>query len=201
MSDNNYQPGNTVRCAALALLLSLLTSCAGSLFKVKPAVQLPALPATAKSASAGGLTVRTTPLLTDEESQELFEANLPLSGVLPVRVELSYETGGVPLELKRSRFLLHDAAGHEWKLLSPKQAVARILKANDVYLYNPNSRRQFEEEFGAYAVDLKTPLTTAERRRQGFLFFQTPGKEPVRSQGALILSVSGLPQPLEIHLD
>ena len=200
MSDNNYQAGSAVKCGALALLLSLLTACAGSLFKVKPAVALPALPAAAKSASAGGLTMRTTPLLTDEESQELFEANLPLSGVLPVRVELSYDTGGVPLELKRARFLLHDGTGHEWKLLSPKQAGARILKANDVYLYNPHSRRQFEEEFGAYGVDLKTPLTAAERR-QGFLFFQTPGKEPVRSQGALILSVTGLPQPLEIHLN
>lgn len=201
MSDNNYQPGKAVRCVALALLLSSLTSCAGSLFKVKPAVELPALPAAAKSASAGGLTVRTAPLLTDEESQELFEANLPVSGVLPVRVELSYETGGVPLDLKRARFHLHDGSGHEWKLLSQKQAVSRILKANDVYLYNPHSRQEFEKEFGAYGIDLKTPLTAAERRRQGFLFFQTPGKEPVRSQGALILSVSGLPQSLEIQLN
>jgi hypothetical protein len=201
VSDNHYQLNNTVRCVALALLLSLLTSCAGSLFKVKPAVELPALPAASRSASAGALTVRTAPLLTDEESQELFEANLPLSGVLSVRVELSYETGGVPLDLKRARFHVHDGSRHEWKLLSPKQAVSRILKANEVYLYNPNSRREFEKEFGAYGIDLKTPLTAAERRRQGFLFFQTPGKEPVRSQSALILSVSGLPQPLEIHLN
>jgi hypothetical protein len=199
--DNFYQLRNAVRCVALVLLLSSLTSCAGSLFKVKPVVELPALPAAAKSAGAGGLTIRTAPLLTDEESQELFEANLPVSGVLPLRVELSYETGGVPLDLKRARFHLHDGAGHEWKVLSPKQAVAHILKANDVYLYNPHSRRQFEKEFGAYGVDLKTPLTAAERRRQGFLFFQTPGKEPVRSRSALILSVSGLPQPLEIHLN
>ena len=201
VNDNNRRLVNTARCLAIALLLSSLTSCAGSLFKVKPAVELPALPVTAKSANAGGLTLRTAPLLTDEESQELFEANLPLSGVLPVRLELSYETGGMPVDLRRARFHLHDGAGHEWKLITAKQAVARILKANDVYLYNPNSRKQFEKEFTAYGIDLKTPLTAGERRRQGFLFFQTPGKEPVRSPGALKLSVSGLPQPLEIQLN
>src|SRR3989442_14829054 len=122
---------------------------AASLFKVKPAAQLPPLADSAKHADAGGVTVPVAPLLTDEESQDLFEANLPLSGVLPVRVELSYETGGVPLDLKRARFLLHDGAGgdggHQWKALSPKEAVSRILKANDLTLYNPNSRKQFEK--------------------------------------------------------
>lgn len=181
--------------------MSSFISCGGSLFKVKPAVELPALPVTARSANAGGIVLRTAPLLSDEESQDLFEANLPLSGVLPVRVELTYETGGVPLDLKRARFHLQDAGGHEWKLLPTNQAVVRILKANDVYLYNPHSRKQFESEFAAYGIELKTPLTTAESRRQGFLFFQTPDKGPVRSPNALVLSVIGLPQPLEVHLN
>ena len=145
--------------------------------------------------------MRTAPLLTDEESQELFEANLPLAGVLPLRVELEYETGGLPLELQRARVKLRDREGHEWKMLSPKQAVSRILKANDVYLYNPHSRKQFEKEFTAYGIDLKTPITASERRRQGFLFFQSPGKEPLRSPNGLVLSISGLSQPLEISLN
>ena len=206
MIKNRYRLVLTIRCLGLALALSSLTACAaGSLFKVKPAVDLPPLPVTAKSGDAGGVAVRVAPLLTDEESQDLFEANLPLSGVLPVRVELGYETGGVPLDLKRARFLLRDGSGgnggHEWKALSPKQAISRIMKANDVYLYNPNSRKQFEKEFTAYAIDLKTPLSASEHRRQGFLFFQTPGKEPVRSTGGLVLSVAGLSQPLEIQLN
>lgn len=201
MNDNHYRLIKTLRYIALAVLLLLSTSCGGPLFKVKPAANLPALPAAAKSASAGGMTLRTAPLLTDEQSQELFEANLPVAGVLPVRIELNYETGGVPLELKPMRFHLHDGGGHEWKLLPPKQAVSRILKANDVYLYNPHSRKQFETEFAAYGIDLKTPLTTSENRRQGFLFFQTPGKEPVRSPNALVLSVTGFPQPLEIQIN
>ncbi|MDQ2976710.1 MAG: hypothetical protein M3R69_15040, partial [Acidobacteriota bacterium] len=63
----------------LAAVLLLTTSCAGSLFKVKPVVELPPLTGDVKSASAGGVTVRVAPLLSDEEAQELFEANLPLA--------------------------------------------------------------------------------------------------------------------------
>jgi len=199
--SNELKTCVAIRCLLLALLTSLSAACAGPLFKVKPAIELPALPANARSAGAAGLTLRTAPLLTDEASQELFEANLPLAGVLPLRVELEYETGGLPLELQRARVKLSDREGHEWKMLSPKQAVSRILKANDVYLYNPHSRKQFEKEFTAYGIDLKTPITASERRRQGFLFFQSPGKEPLRSPNGLVLSISGLSQPLEISLN
>jgi hypothetical protein len=180
--------------------LLLGTSCAGSLFKVKPAIELPPLAENARSATAGGVTVRVAPLMTDEESQDLFEANLPLGGVLPVRLELVFESGA-PVGVKQARFQLTDAAGKEWKLISAKAAVARILKANDVYAYNPNSRKQFEKEFTAYAIDLADPLSSANARRQGFLFFETPKKEPVASTQGLTLRVDRLPQPVEIKLN
>lgn len=177
-----------------------LGGCGGALFNVKPVVELPPLTGAVKSASAGGLMIRIAPLLSDEESQELFEANLPLGGVLPLRVELEHESG-LPIELKRARFRLRDAEGKDWKLLSPKQAISRILKANDVYVYNPNSRKQFEQDFTAYALNLKTPLSTTDRRRQGFLFFQTPNKESVASPRGLILLAERLPQAVEIGLN
>ncbi|MGH9967480.1 MAG: hypothetical protein ACREBG_06560 [Pyrinomonadaceae bacterium] len=184
-------------CISISLLL---TACGGALFKVKPIVELPPLTGDVKSASGGGITLKVAPLLSDEESQELFEANLPLSGVLPLRVELTHESG-VPVELKRARFRLRDAEGKEWKLLSAKQAISRILSANGVYAYNPNSRKQFEREFSAYAIDLKTPLSTSDRRRQGFLFFQTPNKEPVASPRGLVLLIERLAEPVEVKLN
>ena len=186
-----------VFCAYLALLVS---GCGGALFKVKPVVELPPLTGAVKSASAGGVTIKVAPLLSDEESQELFEANLPLAGVLPLRIEIEHESG-VPVELKRARFRLRDAEGREWKLLSTKQAISRILKANDIYLYNPNSRRQFEQEFTAYGLDLKSPRSSDDRRRQGFLFFQNPNKEPVSGLHGLELLSEHLPQPIHISLD
>src|SRR5215217_5408971 len=182
------------------LTVVLSTSCTGSLFKVKPVTDLPPLPANSRSADAGGVTIRVAPLLTDEESQELFEANLPLSGVLALRVELAFQSG-VPVEIKRARFRLRDSENKEWKLLSPKSAVSRIMKANGVYAYNPNSRKQFENEFGAYAVDLKTPLSSGDSRRHGFLFFQTPDKRPVRSGQQLTLTIERLPQPASITIN
>jgi hypothetical protein len=174
-------------------------SCTGSLFKVKPVAELPPLPANTRSADAGGVTIRVAPLLTDEESQELFEANLPLSGVLALRIDLAFQSG-VPVEIKRARFRLRDSENREWKLLSAKSAVSRIMKANGIFAYNPNSRKQFENEFGAYAIDLKTPLSSSDSRRQGFLFFQTPDKRPVQSGKQLTLTVERLPQPISIGI-
>lgn len=176
------------------------SSCSGSLFKVKPAADLPPLPPNSHSAEAGGVILRVAPLLSDEESQELFEANLPLSGVLPVRIELAFESG-VPVELKRARFQLRDDQNREWKLLSAKSAISRIMKANGVTLYNPNSRKQFEQEFGAYAIDLKTPLSSSDTRRQGFLFFQTPDKQAVTSAQKLTLTVERLPQTASVSIN
>jgi len=184
----------------LAAVVLLPTSCAGSLFKVKPVVELPPLAGNVKTASAGGVSVRVAPLMSDEESQDLFEANLPLSGILPVRLELAFESG-LPVETKRVRFRVRDSEGHEWKFVSPKAAVARILKANEIYAYNPNSRKQFEKEFTAYAIDLNSPLSDTERRHQGFVFFETPKKGPVESPKGLVLVIERLPQPIEIPLN
>ena len=188
------------RFIPIVLLLIAATSCSSSLFKVKPVTELPPLPDAARSADAGGVTVRVAPLLTDEESQDLFEANLPVSGVLPIRLELIFQSG-LPLETKRARFRLRDNDNREWKLLKPKDAISRIMKANGVFAYNPNSRKQFEQEFGAYAIDLKSPLSSEDPRRRGFLFFQTPDKQPVRNDLRLTLTVERLPQVATIELN
>ena len=183
-----------------AVVILFVTACGGALYKVKPVVELPPMTGEVKGGVAGGLIVAVAPLLSDEDSQELFEANLPLAGVLPLRVEVSYESG-VPVELKKARFRLRDASGKDWKLLTTKQAISRVLKANEVYAYNPNSRKQFEAEFGAYTLDLKTPLSPSERQRHGFLFFQTPDKEAVASPRGLVLVIEGLAEPLQISIN
>ena len=188
--------------ASLALWLSLLlnASCGNSLFKVKPASALPALSAAAASANVGVITFRAAPLLTDEETQKLFESNLQLAGLLPIRLEVIHH-GGDPIEIKKLKFRLHDASNANWKLISAKAAISRILKANDVFAYNPNSRRTFEKEFRAYEFDLKTPFASAETKRQGILIFQTAKKEPVASPKDLILTIEGLAQPVSLKLN
>lgn len=186
--------------AAVGLLFAAiaLAACGGSLYKVKPVVEAPVSAATG-TASAGGIRLRAVPLLRDEESQGLFEANLPLAGLLPVRVEMGNE-GGAPLSFKRVRFRLRDQSGKEWKYRTARQAVSRILEANDIFLYNPNSRAAFERAFGAHALDVQTPLAASQSRR-GLIFFQTPKKEAVESPRGLVLTITGLPQPLELRLN
>lgn len=184
----------------LTATILLATSCTGPLFKVKPVNELPPLPANSRTADAGGVTIRVAPLLTDEQSQELFEANLPLGGILAVRLELDFQSG-VPVELKKARIRLRDSQNREWKQLSGKGVVSRIMKAEGVIAYNPNSRKQFESEMSAYAIDLKTTLSSGDSHRRGFLFFQTPDKLPVQTGQQYTLTVERLPQPVSITVN
>jgi hypothetical protein len=185
--------------SAFALTLVLTCSCGGSLYRVKPLAQLPSMPATVAFLNLGSMSVRAAPLLTDEESQELFESNLQLAGLLPVRVELIHNNGDA-IELKKVRFRLRDAAGAEWKAISAKKAIAHILKANGIFAYNPDSRKTFEKEFSAYELNLKTPLTHGEGRREGFIIFLAPKKEPVSSPRGLVLTIEGLSEPVALNL-
>jgi hypothetical protein len=184
----------------LLLTATALTGCSASLFKVKPVTELPPLPGNVKTADAGGVLIKVAPLLTDEECQDLFEANLPLNGVLPLRLALDFQSD-LPLDLKHVRFRLRDSQGREWKLLPPKKAVSRILKANGITAYNPSGRKQFAQDLGAYALDLGLPLSSSDSHRTGFLFFQTPDKRPVESSQQLTLTVERLPTPVTITVN
>ena len=185
---------------ALGCFAILTAACSNSLFKVKPVSELPPLPATAASMNVGTITFRASPLLNDEQTQELFETNLQLAGLLPVRLEVAHN-GGEAIEIKKLRLKLRDGGGTEWKLISAKSAISRILKANGIKLYNPNSRKTFEKEFRAYEFDLKTPFANTERKRQGLIIFQSPQKDPVASPRGLVLSIEGLAQPVSLNLN
>ena len=176
----------------------LTTTCGGSLYKVKPVVQTPIADG-ASGAEAGGFRASALPLLTDEEIQELFEANLLLTGILPVRVEMG-NNSGAPVDLKKARFSLRDGDGRAWKTMSAKNAVSRVLDYYAVYLYNPNARAKFEEGVRAHAFNIEAPLRQGEQR-SGLLFFQSPKKEPVSSPRGLVLSIEKLPQSLELKLN
>ena len=197
----SVEPNARLVTRVLAVLFLLGTaSCTGSLYKVKPPAALSTMPANAAKVNLGTLSFQAAPLLTDEETQELFESNLQLAGLLPVRVAISHN-GGETIELKKLRFQLHDASGTEWKMISAKQAISRILKANDVFLYNPNSRKTFDKEFRAYELDLKSPIGPSERRREGLVIFLSAKKEAVSSPRDLVLSIQGLSQPVTLKLN
>lgn len=205
-TERTAAPGIQRRCfvwmikSAFSFALVFTSSCGGSLFQVKPIAELPPLPSSVASANLGSISFRAAPMLTDEESQELFESNLQLAGLLPVRVEIQHNSGDA-IEMKKVRFHLTDTAGTKWKAISAKQAIARILKANGVSLYNPSSRKTFEQEFRAYELDLKSALTQSEGRRQGFVIFLASEKASMSSPRGLVLTIEGLAQPATLKLN
>lgn len=199
---SRLRPPGRKTAALIALIcggVASITSC-NSLFKVKPMSALPPLPATAATANVGSVTFRAAPLLTDEETQELFESNLQVAGLLPVRVEVLHNGGG-PVATRKLKWRLRDSSGSEWKMISAKNAISRILKANQVFNYNPNARKAFEKEFRAYELDLRTPLTHGETRRHGLIIFLAPQKQPVESPKDLLLTIEGLPQLVTLKLN
>ncbi len=197
MSFVSFRRKPVVLLCATVFLLLMMAGC-GSLYKVKPVVEAP-LPKDAPTDEDAILTLRAVPLVADEESQELFEANMPLAGLLPVRVEM-VNKGSAPVEMERARFRLRDAEGRLWKFRTARDAASRILSNNKITLYNPNARAKFEEALRAYAFDTKRPLAPGERR-QGLIFFQTPEKEAVANPRGLVLVIERLPQPLAIRLN
>lgn len=190
-------PRSAAYCLLLTAYCLLFTTACGSLYKVKPAVNAP-LPDDAKESSSNLISVRAVPLLTDEESQDLFEANLPLAGILPVRVEIENKSVGA-VDLKKARFSLRDSSGREWKNLSVKNTVKRVMKANGIYVYTPASKQEFLDGLNSHALNLSAPLNQNEKR-QGILFFQTPKKEPVEKSLGLILKVEKLTS-IELRLN
>ena len=202
-NSKNGSPRHCLKPTAAAVLLAVATltaACSGSLFKVKPATALAPLPDNAAMVNLGSVSFRAAPLLTDEETQELFDSNFQLAGLLPVRVQVAHNSGDA-VDLRKVHFRLHDHSGMEWKAITYKQAISRIMKANGVSIYTPNSRKTFEKEFRAYELDLKTPLTHAERRRQGVVIFLSPKKTSIASPHGLVLAIDGLAQPVMLNLN
>jgi hypothetical protein len=165
---------------------------------VKPAVQAPRQDIE-KQTDSSTVIVRAVPLLSDEENQALFEANLPLNGILPIHIEITNKTG-TPISLEKALFKLHDAGQGQWKYLTVKQTASHIMKANGIYLFSPASRSAFFNAMAMHTLETKTALAPNEHR-QGLVFFRTPKNEPVESPSGLLLSIERLPEPLQIQLN
>ena len=167
MSFVSFRRAPVVLLCATVLMMMMAAGC-GSLYKVKPVVEAP-LPKDAPTDEDAILTLRAVPLVADEESQELFEANMPLAGLLPVRVEM-VNKGSAPVEMERARFRLRDAEGRLWKFRTARDAASRILSNNKITLYNPNARAKFEEALRAYAFDTRRPSRPASAARVSSFF-------------------------------
>lgn len=175
-----------------ALACLVLSACSGQLYKVvTPSINAPPL-----VTDTNGLSVAAK-ALNGDEGLEQFDANLLLAGLVAVNVRLTNPTLE-PVQLSLLRPELHDSGNTLFKLLTPKQALKRVMSYYGNRLYAKAAYAQTLADYEALALPLTATLAPQEERR-GFLFFQT--KADATALTGLTLTLNGLSTPITLKLD
>lgn len=176
-----------------ALACLALSACSGQLYKVAtPSKSVPPAPVT----DTKGLSA-TAKALNGDEGLEQFDANLLLAGLVAVNVRLSNPTAE-PVQFSLLRPELHDSSNTLFKLLTPKQALKRVMRYYGNRLYAKAAYAQTLADYEALGLPLTATLAPQEERR-GFLFFET--KADATALTGLTLTLNGLPTPITLKLD
>ncbi len=179
--------------AILFFILPLSLSCGGKLYDVAP------LPGTAPVISAGdpgGLRIGAK-ALSGDEAFELFSANLPLAGVMAVEIELSNDAAE-SINTRNLKFELRDSAGAQFKRISSKNALSRVMDYYGVSFYRKDARNRTRDDYAAVEFKTDSPLGVQESRR-GYMFFQS--KVESAAPAGLILNVTGYREPLSLQIE
>ena len=173
--------------------LLALSACSGQLYKVATPPQSPPPPLTADvtGLSAAAKTIN------GDEAMKQFDANLLLAGLVAVDVRLANHTAE-PVQFTLLRPALHDSGNALFKLLTPKQALKRVMRYYGNRLYAKAAYAQTLADYEALALPLTATLAPQEERR-GFLFFET--KADATTLTGLTLALNGLPTPITLKLD
>lgn len=170
-----------------------MNACSGQLYKVATPPKSAPPPLTADT---NGLSV-VAKALNGDEGMGQFDANLLLAGLVAVNVHLTNRTAE-PVQFALPRPELHDSGNTLFKLLTPKQALKRVMSYYGNRLYAKAAYAQTLADYEALALPLTATLAPQEERR-GFLFFQT--KADATTLTDLTLTLNGLPTPVTLKLD
>lgn len=170
-----------------------LSACSGQLYKVAtpPKSAPPAL-----ATDAQGLSVAAK-VLNGDEGLAQFDANLSLAGIVAVNVSLTNPTAE-PVQFSLLRPELHDSGNTLFKLLTPKQALKRVMRYYGNRLYAKAAYAQTLADYEALGLPLTATLAPQEDRH-GFLFFET--KADATTLTGLTLTLNDLPTPITLKLD
>jgi hypothetical protein len=179
-----------------------LSACSGQLYKVATPTKSAPPPLTD---GLTGLSVAAK-ALSGDEAMEQFDANLLLAGIVVVDVRianrmLDVRFENVPVKQVQYPLLrpeLHDSGNTLFKLLTPKQALKRVMSYYGNRFYAKAAYAQTLADYEALALPLTLTLATQEERR-GFLFFET--KADATNLTGLALTLNGLPAPVTVKLD
>ena len=175
------------------VLLIISAGCSVPLYKIASVPQNTPIEA-ARTANSTELEISAAALLDDDKAFERFEANLPLAGIAVIDVRL---VNRADKQLK-PKFELRDASGKKFARLKPKKETGRVMKFEGVRVYNKEGRRETLAQLENIALPENFVLA-AKAEKRGVLFFNT--KQDVTQIKGLILTVSGISQPIKISLN
>lgn len=173
--------------AALSLaFVFLITGCGGKPFNVKTRPDPPPV-ARGPVAESQGVSFQAEALTDEDYLYEIFDANLIMAGILPVRVKIE-NSNAEALNLKRVRFEV-GSNGRPLKMIDAGRAYKRLISYYGISTYTKAGYRESKETFSSYALNVAAPLAPGETR-QGIIFF--PASDDLIRQGGLRLLVSKL---------
>lgn len=157
--------------SGLAAMSLGAVGCSREPFRIQPKADSPS--ETLTNAAAGkSLSVRARALRDENESNDRFDANHLLAGVMPVEIRLENTASG-PVSLVGIRFRLRDAKGTEWPALTPDQSVKRLVKYYGVRAYAVDGFNTFREKYRGYGLPATGSIAPGATV-QGYLFFRMP---------------------------
>lgn len=159
------------RAFAVLCVAAFTLACGGKPFDVKRVS--PVAPDTLGApAVAGPLAVRAEAIWDEDWSMEHLDANAPLAGVLPVRVDLE-NTAGSPAVLEDLELELAGAGGERFERLAAKKAMKKIESYYGISVRGKTGDKIYKEDFRANELAMDPPLGPGEHR-QGLVFFEVP---------------------------
>lgn len=181
---------------AICFFTAIFSGCGGQLYKVTP-LPAGAPPEASVNAAAGDSPVISVVALDGDQSLERFEANLPLAGVIALDVSIVNKTPAAinPAALKLE---LRDASGKAFKMLTPKNALKRVMKFYGNAFYRIDARARTIEAYEATALPLE-PSIEPQQERRGLLFFEAPRN--AARLGGLTLQAAGAKPPINFKVN
>lgn len=185
-----------LRTLTILLVIITMSACTGVPFNVKPRVDLPAEQIANRAATAS-VDLRAE-LVSENEAETLFDGNIWLAGVIPVRVALTNKSAAV-IESDDLKFSLVDETGRRFPLLKPKDAFKKMIDYYGVRFYNLALHEEMKDRFLNYGAALNNGLLPAESQ-QGMLFFKHV-KEAAEPAGLRLELIEDKGQPVVIKLN
>jgi hypothetical protein len=171
---------------AVLFLAIFSAACTGAPFKVMPRLEVPV--EKIRGTSSNDKLEFRAELLEEDEAIELFDSNLWLAGIIPVRVAITNRANEV-VDIDKVEFKLTDKTGRRFSLIKAKDVMKQLFKYYNIRLYSYEPEKEMRARFLTHSLSLEDRLQPAESL-QGLIYFKYV-KESSKPEG-LQLQFTGL---------